>query len=80
MALSVPICDGGTLMAVGSAIECVGGTWVVYDGSALPGAFDLAQLDPERLAGFYGAGFVLAATPILVGLGCKFLLDAIRGD
>lgn len=79
MALSVPICEDGTLQAVGNAVECIGGTWVVYDGSGLPGAFDLAVLDPLRLMEAFGSGFVIAGVPILVGLGCKFILDTIKG-
>ena len=78
MALSVPICDGGTLTAAGDAIECIGGSWVVYDGSALPGAFDLAVLDGGRLAQFFGAGFAIPGSILLLGLSVKFILDAIR--
>ena len=78
MPLSVPICQDGTLQAVGNSIECVGGTWLAYDGSVLPGAFDLASLDPARLAGFFGAGFVLVGTLLVAGIAIKFVLDVLR--
>lgn len=79
MSTSVPVCVDGTLTAVGNLIECVGGVWEIYDGSQLPGAFDLAALDPDRLVQFLGAGFVLASSPILLAWGCKVILDMLRG-
>lgn len=39
--------------------------------------FDVAQLEPEMLAGAFAAGFIICATGWAIGYGFRVLLSAI---
>ena len=40
--------------------------------------FDIEQLDPAVLGQFFGVGFTLVATALLIGIGASTVLDFIK--
>lgn len=67
-------CDGTVSVDAGGAPLCSGG-WVLVQ---LPEPFDPSQLDPAVLAQVFGVGFGLVTTVLLIGIGCKAVLDFIK--
>ncbi|GIZ13884.1 hypothetical protein [Pseudomonas sp. NCCP-436] len=67
-------CDGAVSVDTGGAPLC-SGSWVLIQ---LPEQFDPSQLDPAVLAQLFGIGFSLVTTVLLIGIGCKAILDFIR--
>lgn len=67
-------CDGNVSIDPSGAPLCSGG-WVLIQ---LPEQFDPAQLDPLVLAQVFGVGFSLVTTVLLIGIGCKAVLDFIK--
>ncbi len=67
-------CDGTVSVDAGGAPLCSGG-WVLVQ---LPEQFDPSQLDPAVLAQVFGIGFTLVTTVLLIGIGCKTVLDFLK--
>lgn len=67
-------CDGQVSVIAG-APTC-SGAWILVDA---PEPFDPANLNSLELGTAFGVGFTLVATCICIGLGCKAILDFIKG-
>lgn len=67
-------CDGQVTVTAGTP-QCSGAWMLVH----APEPFDPMQLDPSQLAVAFGVGFTLVTTTLLIGLGCKAVLDFIKG-
>ncbi|HGP6087870.1 TPA: hypothetical protein ACLNNW_003632 [Vibrio cholerae O1] len=66
-------CDGQVTVTAG--VPQCSGAWMLVHA---PEPFDPLQLDPLIVASSFGAGLTLVATSLLLGLGCKLILDFIR--
>ncbi len=67
-------CDGQVTVTAGTP-QC-SGAWMLVNA---PEPFDPMNLDPAQLGMAFGVGFTLVTTTLLIGLGCKVILDFIKG-
>lgn len=67
-------CDG-EVSVIASTPTCTG-AWVLVHA---PEPFDPANLDLEQLGVAFGVGFTIVATCICIGIGCKAILDFLKG-
>lgn len=65
----------GTLTASLEGVPHCSGTWELVP---MPEQFDIEQLDPAALGGFFGVGFTLVGTVLIGALGAKAVLDFIK--
>lgn len=67
-------CKGTLRVSFGGTPSCAG-TWELVP---MPEQFDIEQLDPSVLGGFFGVGFSLVATVLIGSIGAKAVLDFIK--
>lgn len=77
MASQLVVCEGVLSVDSGTGTALCDGVWRVGDLAAIPGAFDVSQLDPAMLGGAFAAGFLLLWGPVLVAWGAGVLLRFI---
>lgn len=75
----VPLCDGVLVDSGSPLAPTCSGTWLLsIDASGIPGAFDIAVLDPVVLGGFFGAGFLAVGTVLVMAIPAIAVLRSIR--
>jgi len=67
-------CNGDLSVSFEGVPYCAG-TWELIP---MPEQFDIEQLDPSVLGGFFGVGFALVAAVLIGSLGAKAVLDFIK--
>lgn len=67
-------CNGDLTVSVEGVPYCAG----VWELVPMPEQFDIEQLDPSVLGGFFGVGFMLVSTVLIGSIGAKAVLDFIK--
>jgi len=67
-------CNGEITASLEGVPHCAG-TWELVP---MPEQFDIEQLEPAVLGGFFGVGFTLVATVLIGSIGAKAVLDFIK--
>lgn len=80
MALTFIACDGEWTQGTGwnSSLTCDGDLRTFHSTYELMSAFDYSSLDPAILGGFFGAGFTLVGSFIILGKAVSTILRTIK--
>lgn len=73
----IPLCSGSMSTNPDGTLAC-SEQWQLLPLDEVFTTFDLAQLDPELIAAFFGAGFAGVGTCFLAGFCVAYLIRSIN--
>ena len=76
-------CSGDSIQNDGTTLSCLsGGTASTWSSVTLqapaPAAFDISNLSPSDVASYFGAGFGLVGSCLMLGVAVRLLYRAFR--